>query len=102
MKCTSQCSKTRKFMKTLVTIGALNWGLVGIGGLFGLGNWNVVNLILGSLPWLENIVYILVGIAAIVICKECNGKCNKGSMPEMNKENMDMHSGGMDHHDMNH
>lgn len=43
----------------LVVVGGLNWGLVGIGG------WNVVNMILGSIPILEKIVYILVGIAAL-------------------------------------
>ena len=43
----------------LVIVGGLNWGLVGIG----VGN--VVNMILGSIPWLESLVYILVGLAAI-------------------------------------
>jgi uncharacterized membrane protein YuzA (DUF378 family) len=63
----------------LVMIGALNWGLVGIGGFLG-GNWNVVNLILGSWPAVEWIVYVLVGVAAVYeivkhkgICKECSG-----------------------------
>ena len=48
----------------LVYIGALNWGLVGVGGFVG-GNWNVVNLILGSIPTLEWIVYLLVGLSAL-------------------------------------
>ncbi|MEI7718668.1 MAG: DUF378 domain-containing protein [archaeon] len=48
----------------LVIIGAVNWGLVGIGG-FVSANWNIVNLILGSISWLENIVYILVGLAGL-------------------------------------
>ena len=43
----------------LVIVGGLNWGLVGIGG------WNVVNIIFGSIAWLESLVYILVGIAAL-------------------------------------
>lgn len=50
----------------LVLIGALNWGLVGLGGFFG-GNWNVVNLIFGSISWLEYIVYILVGLAGLLL-----------------------------------
>jgi uncharacterized membrane protein YuzA (DUF378 family) len=61
----------------LVIIGALNWGLVGIGGFAG-GNWNVVNLVLGSWPMAEWIVYVLVGLAAVYElvmhkknCKEC-------------------------------
>ncbi|HLD43452.1 MAG TPA: DUF378 domain-containing protein [Candidatus Nanoarchaeia archaeon] len=43
----------------LVIIGGLNWGLV---GLFDL---NLVETILGSIPILPKIVYILVGLAAL-------------------------------------
>ena len=50
----------------LLTIGGLNWGLVGI-GYFAGGNWNVVNMLLGSWPAVEAIVYILVGLSAV--CK---------------------------------
>lgn len=50
--------------RVLVVIGGVNWGLVGLGMLMG-GNWNVINLLLGSVSWLEAIVYILVGLAAI-------------------------------------
>lgn len=50
----------------LVIIGGLNWGLVGIGN-FMSGNWDLVDLILGSVPWLANIVYILVGLSAIYL-----------------------------------
>jgi uncharacterized membrane protein YuzA (DUF378 family) len=32
--------------KILVIVGAINWGLVGLGGFFG-GNWNLVNMLLG-------------------------------------------------------
>lgn len=38
----------------LVIIGAINWGLIG------LLDMNLVNMIFGSLPTLEKIVYILV------------------------------------------
>lgn len=48
----------------LLIIGGLNWGLVGLGGFLGT-NLNVVNLLLGSVPTVEWIVYILVGLAAI-------------------------------------
>lgn len=50
--------------KILVIIGGLNWGLVGLGNLMG-SDWNVVNMILGSIPTLEAIVYVLVGLSAI-------------------------------------
>jgi uncharacterized membrane protein YuzA (DUF378 family) len=47
----------------LVLVGALNWGLVGIGNFAG-GNWDLVNLILGAVAWLRDAVYIVVGLAA--------------------------------------
>ncbi|MCA9351905.1 DUF378 domain-containing protein [Patescibacteria group bacterium] len=95
MKCNSKCSGTRKLAHWLVKIGALNWGLVGIGGLFGLGNWNVVNLLLGSVSWLENLVYLLVGISAVVVCTKCHGKCNKGATAPMVNQ-----GGGMNNQSM--
>ncbi|HVZ76053.1 MAG TPA: DUF378 domain-containing protein [Candidatus Paceibacterota bacterium] len=49
----------------LMIIGALNWGLVGLGGFMG-ANWNVIDLLLGSWPQVEWVVYILVGIAGIM------------------------------------
>ena len=48
----------------LVTIGALNWGLVGLSGFLG-GNLNVVNMIFGAFPGLESLVYLVVGLAGI-------------------------------------
>ena len=39
----------------LVIIGGLNWGLTALGYFVG-GDWNVVKLILGSVPAIENIV----------------------------------------------
>ena len=59
----------------LVIVGALNWGLVGLGYLMG-GDWNLVSLLLGSWPMAENLVYLLVGISGLVAvftcgCKNC-------------------------------
>ncbi len=51
--------------RILVVVGGVNWGLVGLGMLFGGANWNVVNMILGSVPQLEAVVYVLVGLAAV-------------------------------------
>lgn len=48
----------------LVIVGGLNWGLVGLGGFMG-SNWNVVEMLLGSVPTVENLVYVLVGVAAV-------------------------------------
>ncbi|MCY2931031.1 MAG: DUF378 domain-containing protein [Planctomycetota bacterium] len=43
----------------LIVVGGLNWGLV---GLFG---FNLVAFVLGPIPILERIVYVLVGLAAL-------------------------------------
>lgn len=48
----------------LVIVGALNWGLVGIGHLVD-ANWNVVNLLLGGFPTIEALVYVVVGLAGL-------------------------------------
>lgn len=54
----------QKIAYVLVMVGALNWGLVAVGN-WASSNWNVVNLIVGSVPTLENIVYLLVGLSAL-------------------------------------
>ncbi len=48
----------------LVIVGGLNWGLVAIGNWTGI-NLDLVNLILGKIPLLQNIVYLLVGLSAV-------------------------------------
>lgn len=71
--------------KVLVVVGGLNWGLVGLGMLVGsLDSWNVVNMLLGSWPVVEAVVYLLVGIAAVVLlfgckCKKCMSCCVEGA-----------------------
>jgi hypothetical protein len=56
-------------------VGALNWGLMG------LFDFNMVNIIVGSWPMVEKLVYILVGVSAVYVlathksdCKICGGK----------------------------
>lgn len=62
--------KNMKALSTLAVIltvvGAVNWGLVGLGDFIG-SNLNLVDLILGSWPTLEGIVYLLVGVSGIVV-----------------------------------
>lgn len=64
---------------SLILVGALNWGLVGI------FDFNLVSAVLGSLPVAENLVYILVAGAAVYSIlthkKECCtcGMCDCGS-----------------------
>lgn len=58
----------------LVVVGALNWGLVALGSYMG-NNWNVVNLLLGKWSGVENLVYLLVGLSAIVLLVGHKGDC---------------------------
>jgi uncharacterized membrane protein YuzA (DUF378 family) len=66
--------------KVLVVVGGVNWGLVGLGMLLGsMSNWNVVNMIVGSVPVLEGVVYVLVGVSALMMIFGCKcGKCKDG------------------------
>lgn len=66
----------KKVAWILVVIGAINWGLVGVGEFFG-SNWNVVNLVAGSISWLEAVIYILVGLSGIMLIF---GHHHKGAM----------------------
>ena len=60
---------------TLVVVGALNWGLVG------LFDFNLVNALVGTWPTVEKLVYVLVGASAVYdfvshmqYCKWCATK----------------------------
>ncbi len=63
-----------KLAMVLVTIGALNWGLVGI------FQFNAVDSILGEMSILSRVVYALVGVSGLMSFigwfKECP-KCKK-------------------------
>jgi uncharacterized protein len=55
----------------LIIIGGINWGLVGIFG------FNLVTFLFGAWPIVERIIYIVVGIAAVIAiftaCRCCGG-----------------------------
>ena len=53
----------QKYGIYVLVAGGLNWGLTGL-GYFLNTNLNVINLILGSWPAVENLVYIVVGVCA--------------------------------------
>lgn len=53
----------------LVVVGAINWGLVG------LFNFNLVELVFGAVPWLERLIYVLVGAAGVVLIATHKGDC---------------------------
>jgi uncharacterized protein len=56
----------------LMVIGSINWGLIAIDP-----TWNVVNMLLNSVPVVETIVYGLVGLSGVYAlvgmfkCKGC-------------------------------
>ena len=88
-KCGSKCGPA-KIAKWLLIIGGINWGLVGVGMLIG-SDLNIVHLIFSFSSVVEAIIYILVGLSALMKafggckCKKCMG----GSMP-MPEENKSM------------
>ncbi len=77
--CCKGCCTPALIGKILLIIGGVNWGLVGVGMLMS-SDWNVVHMILGTVPAIEAIVYILVGVAAVMKifgckCKKCMAAC---------------------------
>lgn len=65
----------------LVVVGAVNWGLTGLGNLIST-NLNLVNLLFGQWPVVESVVYLLVGISGLLLigllvskkCPVCENK----------------------------
>ncbi len=58
--------------KWLLIIGGLNWGLVG------LLDYNLVESLLGTWAWLVTLIYVLVGLSAVMmlVSDKC-GSCKK-------------------------
>lgn len=57
----------------LLVVGGLNWGASAFG-------YNVVHMVVGSMPSVERVVYLLVGLSAVIEvvthkgnCKMCGG-----------------------------
>ncbi len=50
----------------LVIIGAVNWGLIGLGMLMD-SDWNLVSMLFSSVPTVEAIIYILVGLSGLYL-----------------------------------
>lgn len=48
----------------LAMVGALNWGLIGLGS-FAHFDGNVVHMLLGTMSTVEEVVYVLVGLSAV-------------------------------------
>ncbi|MFB6192905.1 MAG: DUF378 domain-containing protein [Candidatus Nanohaloarchaea archaeon] len=50
----------------LVIVGALNWGLVGLGQVANMRSLNLVQMTVGQIsPTLASVVYLLVGLAGL-------------------------------------
>ncbi|MBI5078218.1 MAG: DUF378 domain-containing protein [Candidatus Yonathbacteria bacterium] len=62
----------------LVVVGGVNWGLVGIDP-----SYNLVTMLLGGFPVIEQVVYILVGLSAVYLAathkKDCR-TCSAGGV----------------------
>ena len=72
-----------KISAVLLLIGGLNWGLVGV------FNYNLVDSLFGSWPLVVRIVYILVGVSAVMMlmaCKCCMGGSGMCGMKEGEKK----------------
>ena len=61
----------------LVVVGAVNWGLVGLGALMGYSDWNLVQMLLGSWPVVANLVYVLVGLSGLWLLWDWYAKMGK-------------------------
>lgn len=60
----------------LLVVGGLNWGLVAF-------NINLVNMLLGSWPVAEQLVYVLVGLSAVYTLVTHKGDCKACSVAPM-------------------
>ncbi|MFZ2522730.1 MAG: DUF378 domain-containing protein [Minisyncoccia bacterium] len=58
----------------LLVVGGLNWGLEALG-------FNLVYMLLGSWPMLEKLVYLLVGVSAVVELVNHKQNCKTCSAP---------------------
>ena len=62
----------------LMAVGGLNWGLIGF------FNFNLVSKLFGTMPMVEQVIYMAVGVAAVIevamhmeSCKWCSMKGKK-------------------------
>jgi uncharacterized membrane protein YuzA (DUF378 family) len=54
----------------LLLIGGINWGVYGVSG------YDVVDVLLGNIPMIANIVYVLVGLSAVYILLQRYSMCS--------------------------
>jgi uncharacterized protein len=73
----TKCPQVALICKILVIVGALNWGLVGALDL------NLVDSLLGAGSMAAKAVYVLVGLAGVMmlVCLAKGGKCGSSCAP---------------------
>ena len=49
----------------LILVGALNWGVIGVSKMVGDKTYDLVTMVTPGYPMVENIIKIVVGVAAI-------------------------------------
>jgi uncharacterized membrane protein YuzA (DUF378 family) len=97
-KCCKSMCVCKWIAWALLIIGGINWGLVGI-GMLASRNWNIVNLIFGNVMWLEAVIYLLVGLAALgMLMKCCCKKCKKGKCADGKCDDSKCADGSCDTH----
>lgn len=57
-----------KVTYVLLVVGGLNWGLEALG-------FNLVNMLVGSWPMVERLVYLLVGVSAVYEAVDHKNSC---------------------------
>ncbi len=67
-----------KIAYILVIVGALNWGLVAF-------KFNLVEMLLGSMPSVVMIVYLLVGLSAVYEVVTHKSNCKNCTAPSSNQ-----------------
>lgn len=60
----------------LLVVGGLNWGLTAF-------EYNLVEMLLGSWPMVEKLVYILVGLSAVYEVVTHKSNCKECAAPSM-------------------
>ena len=76
--------------KILLIVGGLNWGLVGLGMLLD-SDWNILGMLLDQWPVVLAVVYLLVGVAAVMKifgcrCKKCMAACAECGSQDMGQK----------------
>ncbi len=67
----AKCAPMHAVALVLVVVGALNWGLVGA------FDFNLVTFLVGKWPMVEKVVYILVGVGAVLTAMKPMCSCQK-------------------------